>query len=205
MWPSREEFREWRRRTDAEVAEAVAKGPIDRPDALLPPIDDFLRDVEAHARSLGPRLRIPDEALDGTVASLGAVDKALKRIPWIERQVPDLVTPLVAYVGEVLRRASGGRWVKPPVTYKQRVMVYGWAVTGAEHASAEEVAAAMDLARTAAALDAARLKEKPRGAQNEPLVVASNGRSFPASSPTCSSRWSSPAGAFHCARPSRRT
>ncbi len=57
-------------------------------------------------------------------------------------------------------------------------MVYGWAVTGAEHASAEEVAAAMDLARTAAELDAARLKEKPRGAQNEPLVVASNGRSF---------------------------
>ena len=36
----------------------------------------------------------------------------------------------------------------------------------------------MDLARTAAALDAARLKEKSRGAQNEPLVVASSRRSF---------------------------
>ena len=60
--------------------------------------------------------------------------------PWAKRQVPDLVTPLVAYVGEVLRRASGGRWVKPPATYKQREMVYGWTVTGAEHASAGEVA-----------------------------------------------------------------
>ena len=28
--------------------------------------------------------------------------------------MPDLVTPLVAYVGEVMRRASGGRWTKPP-------------------------------------------------------------------------------------------
>jgi hypothetical protein len=31
---------------------------------LLPPIDDFLRDVEAHAKSLGPRLRLPAEVLD---------------------------------------------------------------------------------------------------------------------------------------------
>ena len=28
--------------------------------------------------------------------------------------MPDLVTPLVAYVGEVMRRASGGRWTKAP-------------------------------------------------------------------------------------------
>ncbi len=57
------------------------------------PIDDFLRDVEAHAKSLGPRLRMPDEVLDGTQSSLDAVDKALKRIPWVKRPVPDLLTP----------------------------------------------------------------------------------------------------------------
>ena len=120
VWSSREEFMEWRQRGD----EAAARRPIDATLTLLPPIDDFLRDVEAHAKSLGPRLRIPDETLDGTVASLDAVDKALKRIPWIDRQVPDLVTPLVAYVGEVLRKASGGRWIKPPPTYKVREPIY---------------------------------------------------------------------------------
>ena len=86
------------------------KGPVDPSLTLLPPIADFLRDVEAHAKSLGPRLRIPDEVLDGTPESLDAVDKALKKIPWAKRQVPDLVTPLVAYLGEVMRRASGGQW-----------------------------------------------------------------------------------------------
>ena len=81
---------------------------------LLPPIADFLRDVEAHAKSLGPRIGVADEALDGTPESLDAVDKALKKIPWAKRQVPDLVTPLVAYVGEVMRKASGGRWTTSP-------------------------------------------------------------------------------------------
>jgi hypothetical protein len=121
-WPSREVYTEYRRRQDEECAKArSAPHPA---VALLPPIDDFLRDVEAHARSLGPRLRILDEVLDGTVASLGAVDKALKRIPLAERPVADLVTPLVAYVGEVLRRASGGRWIKVPPTYTEREAVY---------------------------------------------------------------------------------
>jgi hypothetical protein len=38
--------------------------------------------------------------------------------------VADLVTPLVAYLGEVLRRASGGRWIKVPPTYTEREAVY---------------------------------------------------------------------------------
>jgi hypothetical protein len=95
-----------------EAAEQRTKGPVDYARILLPPIADFLRDVEAHARSLGPRLRIPDEVLDGTPESLDAVDKALKRIPWAKREVPDLVTPLVAYLGEVMRKGSGGKWSK---------------------------------------------------------------------------------------------
>jgi hypothetical protein len=113
-WPSREAYTEWWRNAEEEVAKArSAPHPT---VALLPPIDDFLRDVEEHAKSLGSRLNIPDEALDGSVASLGIVDKALKRIPLAERPVADLVTPLVAYVGEVLRKATAGRWIKlrPP-------------------------------------------------------------------------------------------
>jgi hypothetical protein len=108
LYPSREALAQRLRELDA-----MPKGPIDHTLTLLPPIDDFLRDVETHAKSLGARIKVPDQALDGTVTSLDAVDEALKRIPWAKRQVHDLVTPLVAYVGEVLRRASGGRWVKP--------------------------------------------------------------------------------------------
>jgi hypothetical protein len=110
LYPSREALAQVQRKGREEAAKPRVL-PI---TILLPAIDDFLRDVEAHAKSLGLRLHVPDEVLDGTPESLGAVDKALKRIPWAKRQVPDLVTPLVAYVGEVMRRASGGRWTKPP-------------------------------------------------------------------------------------------
>ena len=115
LCPSREAAEEMKRgyeETSRKAAEQSRRGPVDPCLTLLPPIDDFLRDVEAHAKSLGPRLRIPDEVLDGTPESLDAVDKALKRIPWAKRQVPDLVTPLVAYLGEVMRRGRGGRWIK---------------------------------------------------------------------------------------------
>jgi hypothetical protein len=127
LYPSRAAAEEMNRQL-AETKRLMieqAAGRIPHPAvALLPPIDDFLRDVEAHARSLGPRLRIPDEVLDGSVASLDAVYKALKRIPRADRQVADLVTPLVAYVGEVLRRASGGRWIKVPPTYTEQEAVF---------------------------------------------------------------------------------
>jgi hypothetical protein len=127
LYPSREALEEMNRRlaeTKRQMVEQAAGRTPHPAVTLLPPIDDFLRDVEVHARSLGPRLRIPDETLDGSVASLGAVDKALKRIPLAERPVADLVTPLVAYVGEVLRRASGGRWIKLPPTYTAWEPVY---------------------------------------------------------------------------------
>jgi hypothetical protein len=113
LCPSREAAEEMKRGYDETKREAIEQFRTGFPDpclTLLPPIADFLRDVEAHAKSLGPRLRIPDVVLDGTPESLDAVDKALKRIPWAKRQVPDLVTPLVAYLGEVIRKGSGGKW-----------------------------------------------------------------------------------------------
>ena len=113
LYPSREAAEEMKRgydETARKAAEQSARGPVDPSLGLLPPVADFLRDVEAHAKSLGPRLKIPADVLDGTPESLDAVDKALKRIPWAKRQVPDLVTPLVAYLGEVMRKATGGQW-----------------------------------------------------------------------------------------------
>src|SRR5271156_4242861 len=93
-----------------EFAEHAAKARVPPAVTPLPPAADFIPDVEAHAKSLGPRIGVAADVLDGTPESLDAVDKALKRIPWAKRQVPDLVTPLVAYLGEVMRKATGGQW-----------------------------------------------------------------------------------------------
>jgi hypothetical protein len=205
LFPSRAAAEEMNRRcAETERQAAMQTAGLRRPDieTLLPPVDDFLRDVEAHAQSLGPRLRIPDEVLDFSPASLGAVDRALKRIPWAERQVPDLVTPLVAYIGEVLRRASGGRWVKH--SRKDYVSVCDpdellalWAAKrklGPSARAAADKAKAEATARGASAYDAdvayslagqaimaqapevkSRVEERE---DNEPVIVASNRQSF---------------------------
>jgi hypothetical protein len=111
LFPSREALAEMRRETEEWAKSRGA--PVDPTVTLLPPIVDFLRDVEAHAKSVGKVLGIPDEALDFTVASLDAVDAGLKRIrPAAKRMTPEIVTPVVAYVGEVMRRVSGGQWTQ---------------------------------------------------------------------------------------------
>ncbi len=119
------------------------------------------------------------------------------------------MTPLVAYVGEVLLRASGGRWIKPPRTYTRWENVYDpaemaayWTAllpiaeaaakrAGAEararRASASDVALAINMARDAAYREVEATKPKPircdlvehtMGSINEPVITASNGRSF---------------------------
>src|SRR5262249_55011405 len=110
LWTSRAPLEEFNRK----VEELVAKGPVDPTRELLAPIDDFLRDVDAHVASLGERLRVPQEALDRTEASLDAVDKGIWRMAQAKRMKPEVITPLVAYVGEVMRLACNGRWTKVP-------------------------------------------------------------------------------------------
>jgi hypothetical protein len=112
LFPSREVFVEVSREIAARFAK---KEPVNLTRTLLPPIDEFLRDVEAHAKSLGAKFRVPDDALDRTPASLDAVDAALRKIPKAKRETAEIVTPLVAYLGEVMRRACDGHWTKAPV------------------------------------------------------------------------------------------
>jgi len=167
LYPSRATAEEVNRQcaeTEREVAEQSAGRVPDPIVTLLPPIDDFLRDVEEHAKSLGPRIKVAGVALDGTIESLGAVDKALKRIPWATRQVPDLVTPLVAYVGEVLRRASGGRWLKS--SHERQV-----AVCDPEERLAQLVANRKLLPSALAAADKAAAEAKARGASDDDVKV----------------------------------
>ncbi len=120
LFPSRAVLDESNRRG----REQVAKGPIDLTRTILPPVEDFLRDVEAHAKRLGERIGVPDEALDGSEESLDAVDKRVWRIARAKRMTPEIVTPLVAYIGQVMVRACEGRWTKAPTTKKVRVPVY---------------------------------------------------------------------------------
>jgi hypothetical protein len=120
LFASRELAAEFHRRAQEEVA----KGPLDLTRTLLPPVEDFLRDVETHAKLLGERIGVPEGVLDGTEESLDAVDKRVWRIARAKRMTPQLVTPLVAYIGQVMVRACEGRWTKAPTTKKVRVPVY---------------------------------------------------------------------------------
>jgi hypothetical protein len=208
LFSSRAAAEEWNRElaeTEREAAEQSAAGYPDPCLELLPPIDDFLRDVDAHAASLGKTIKVADEALDRSVASLDAVDKALKRIPWAKRPVPEILTPLVAYVGEVMRRASGGRWSKRPTAAWEQVSIYdpadilaaraaqrklqpiaaaagekAVAEARARGASAHDVEVAGVLARRA--VQEQLVPAKPIRVEarkyNEPMITASNGQLF---------------------------
>lgn len=106
LYPSRAALEE----LDRQLAALAEKHPIDLTETLLPPVADFLRDVGTFAEKLGAALRIPNEALDRTQESLDAVDKGFWRLAAAKRMMPEVVTPLVAYVGEVMRIACSGRW-----------------------------------------------------------------------------------------------
>ena len=87
---------------------------------LLPPLDDFLRDVDKLASSLGKVLHIPEGALDRSVESLDAVHKAVGRVRIAKRMTPEVFTPLTAYLGEVMRLVCDGRWGRLPAAIKKR-------------------------------------------------------------------------------------
>jgi hypothetical protein len=112
LYPSREalaQFLQW-------VKESSEEGPFDPAKELLPPLDEFIRDVEKHANGLGKVLRISDEVLDRSVESLNLVDEALSHLRIAKRMTPEVFTPLTAYLGEVMRLVCKGRWGKLPAT-----------------------------------------------------------------------------------------
>jgi hypothetical protein len=111
LYPSREALAEVLR----EGQEEAARGPVDYTRTLLPPIEDFLRDVDAHARGLGKAIGVPDAVLDRGIDSLDVAYRAVLRLRRAKRMTPEVFTPLVAYVGEVMRAASGGEWTRSVV------------------------------------------------------------------------------------------
>lgn len=78
----------------------------------LPQGPHFIDAVPSLIDELARVLKIPRESLDGSFDSLYLVEKALKKIRPKRRilEIPNLFPGLVAYAGEVLRKATGGEW-----------------------------------------------------------------------------------------------
>jgi hypothetical protein len=185
LYPSREALAEAYR----HAKEEVAKGPVNYAQTLLPPLDDFLRDAEVHAKGLGKALGVPEEALDRSLDSLDVAFKAVLRRRRDKRLTPEVFTPLTAYTGEVMRLVCEGRWTKMPATRKRQVPVYD-PVEDAQWAAAwlqatEEVrarggsvleidAAAMHLRRPTL-LRYDEVEEPIRGHENEPVIQGHDG------------------------------
>lgn len=78
----------------------------------LPQGPHFVEAVPSLIDALARILAIPRESLDSSFESLQLVDKALKKVRPKKRilEIPDLFPALIAYTGEVMRKASGGTW-----------------------------------------------------------------------------------------------
>jgi hypothetical protein len=207
LYPSREAAEEMNRSL-AESERTSAEQQAGHPSAgqkLLPPFEDFVREIDAHAKGLGKALKVREEALDGTMASLDAIDKALRRIPRADRPVPAILTPLMAYVGELMRKATGGRWSRrPALPYEEQVPIFdveqilahraAWrkqqpianaaaeeaaAAAKARGASKQEAEVAFVLAQREAFKELEANRPQPIRIEvrkdNEPMVTASNG------------------------------
>jgi hypothetical protein len=164
IYPSRESLAKLVSEAEAEAA----KGPFDPAKELLPPLDDFLRDVDKHAQSLGKALRIPEEALDRSVESLDLVDKALVRVKIAKRMTPEVFTPVTAYLGEVMRLVCDGRWGKLPATIKKSEPAAYDPAEWRAYAAAQQAANQAVLA----AADKAYADAKARGASEHRACMA---------------------------------
>jgi hypothetical protein len=121
VYPSREALANLMREAEAEAA----GGPFDPAKELLPPRDEFIRDVDEHAKGLGKVLRVSSDVLDRSVESLDPISERVLRLRRAKRMTREVFTPLVAYVGEVMRLVCDGRWTEmPPATQRRAMPVY---------------------------------------------------------------------------------
>jgi hypothetical protein len=92
-----------------EGARRAARGP----ESLchdFPQGRAFAEQIPQLVRQLAKELHLDPAQLDGSEKSLDKVDKALWRMNPERALSPEVFAPLTAYVGEVLRKATQGRW-----------------------------------------------------------------------------------------------
>ena len=82
-------------------------------EGLLPQGPHFIEAVPALVDELAVYLKLPRKSLDGSFESMYLVDDALKKIRPRRRvfETPNFFAGIVAYIGEVLRKESGGHWM----------------------------------------------------------------------------------------------
>jgi hypothetical protein len=72
----------------------------------------FIDAVPSLIEELPARLKLRPEAFDGSVDGLARLDRAAQRVGGQACLIdPNILAPLVAYVGEVMRNVIGGDWV----------------------------------------------------------------------------------------------
>lgn len=76
----------------------------------LPQGQKFADEVPELVRHLATLLKIEPGQLDGSEVSLDTVDQGLRRLRPQKLLSPEVFAPLTAYVGEVIRNATQGRW-----------------------------------------------------------------------------------------------
>lgn len=94
----------------ARVQEAVDRGPEHSAAKLIPQGRQFTQVAVSLAAQAGRALGIPDKALDGTERSLDSVEEAVRRLGARKCRTKGRFPALVAFVGEVIGRATGGCW-----------------------------------------------------------------------------------------------
>ena len=77
---------------------------------LIPEAAQFIKAVPVLIHRLPAQLNIDPAKLDGTDASLKEIDVAIGRMDPELLQEQELFSPLIAYLGEVLRAATDGYW-----------------------------------------------------------------------------------------------
>ena len=168
LYPSREALAQVVQQLNEDRAEARnGGGRFDPAKELLPPLDEFLRDVDEHAKGLGPVLRLSDDVLDRSIESLDAVHKAVVRITRGKRFTPEVFTPLTAYTGEAMRLVCDGRWGKLPATRRKTWPIYDpaeWQAFSLAQSAGRETGKA--------AGEKAAKEAKARGANKDAVMIA---------------------------------
>lgn len=102
-YPSRTEYVAYCTELEARQPEHVLAGQ-------LPQGENFPADVPRLVDELATTFGLPREKLDHTIESLVLVDRAVRRRGPTRCMEPDIYPLLIAYVGEVMRRWTGGAW-----------------------------------------------------------------------------------------------
>ncbi|HEY9802349.1 MAG TPA: hypothetical protein V6D25_18455 [Leptolyngbyaceae cyanobacterium] len=95
-----------------ELQQAIEKAKLESSLSYrIPQGQSFIDEIPKLFEQLSVQLKIPLSELDNSADAMSKLDRAIKRIGRNKCLQPDIFAPLVAYVGEVIRQATGGKWI----------------------------------------------------------------------------------------------